>query len=44
MRKIKKIWKVLARSISWNFKTSENHSEIMNADKREQRKVPAAKT
>jgi hypothetical protein len=35
MRKIKKLWKVLARSISWNLKMPENNSEVTKADKKE---------
>ena len=38
MSKIKKLWKVLARSISWNLKVPENKGEFMKSDKKEQQK------
>lgn len=38
MGKIKKLWKVLAGSVSWNLNTPENNSEVIKFGKKERRK------
>jgi hypothetical protein len=38
MSKIKKLWKLLAGSISWNLKAPENSSEIIKPGKKQRHK------
>jgi hypothetical protein len=38
MSKLKKLWKVLAGSVSWNFKAPENNAGAVKSGKKERAK------
>jgi len=38
MHKIKKLWKLLAGSVSWNFKAPEDNAEVLKYGKKEKGK------